>query len=88
MKIIRENDKYYLLQQDKKLGFTDDALKMIIVYEALTVLDVAKNVKFETCYIDNNTIFYIKGITVFTDELSYFFKDCEHFLKESKNVLF
>ena len=57
MKIIRENDKYYLLQQDKKLEFTGEALKMIIVYEALTVLDVAKNVKFETCYIDNNTIF-------------------------------
>jgi uncharacterized membrane protein YgdD (TMEM256/DUF423 family) len=88
MKIIRENDKYYLLQQDKKLEFTGEALKMIIVYEALTVLDVAKNVKFETCYINNNTIFYIKGITVFTGDLSYFFKDCEHFLKESKNVLF
>lgn len=88
MKLIRENDKYYLLQQDKKLEFTGEALKMIIVYEALTVLDVAKNVKFETCYIDNNTIFYIKGITVFTGDLSYFFKDCEHFLKESKNVLF
>lgn len=88
MKLIRENDKYYLLQQDKKLEFTGEALKMIIVYEALTVLDVAKNVKFETCYINNNTIFYIKGITVFTGDLSYFFKDCEHFLKESKNVLF
>lgn len=88
MKIIRENDKYYLLKQDRKLEFTEEAYKMILLYNALTVLDIAKDIKFKTAYVDNHFIHNVEGITIFTDDSSYFFKDYKHFLEDSGKIFF
>lgn len=88
MKIIRENDKYYLLQQDKKLEFTGEAHNFLVVYEHLKNIDIAKGIKFKTCLLNENLIHDMEEITIYTDVSNYFFKNCKHFFKTSKNVWF